>query len=273
MDPAKGVARDSSPALRRLGTYTGVIRELGFVGLNVALWPLGLVDEAARLGTSRLRRRPKPSPRPSSLADPSSDEAQVPIILVHGYFHNRSGLLLTKRALEKHGFCDVSIFSYNPLRKGIPSLADGLRKKVEATLARTGATKIHLVGHSLGGLIARYYVEQLEGKENVHTLISLGTPHHGTMMAFLGRSATSRQMRPGSEFLALMDEAPKPPEVRYFCYYSNLDTLVVPSRSATLPNGNGCRVTNIQVDDLGHLSLLINSELIDSIAANLSDLD
>jgi pimeloyl-ACP methyl ester carboxylesterase len=272
VDPTEVPARDEMLALRRLGTYVGIIREVGFVGLNVALWPLGLVDEAARIGSSRVRRRYR-NQQPRPLANPSEAAAEVPIILVHGYFHNRSGLLLTQRALRKHGFQNVAIFSYNPLRKGIPSLADGLRRKVEATLERTGADKVHIVGHSLGGLIARYYVEHLEGKDKVHTLVSLGTPHHGTMMAFLGRSASSRQMRPGSEFLNLMAEGPKPPEVRYLCYYSNLDSLVVPSRSATLPNGDGCRVTNIIVNDLGHLSLLINSELIDSVAENLSNLD
>ena len=56
-----------------------------------------------------------------------------------------------------------------------------------------------LIGHSLGGLIARYYVQCLGGDERVHTLVTLGTPHGGTATAYLRARPAGRQLRPGSD--------------------------------------------------------------------------
>ena len=46
-------------------------------------------------------------------------------------------------------------------------------------MAETGFERIHVIGHSLGGLIARYYVTRLGGDARVHTLVTLGTPARG----------------------------------------------------------------------------------------------
>ncbi len=43
--------------------------------------------------------------------------------------------------------------------------------------------RIVLIAHSMGGLISRYYLECLEGWKNTRTLITLGTPHLGSMNA------------------------------------------------------------------------------------------
>ena len=51
--------------------------------------------------------------------------------------------------------------------------------EVERIVAETGFERIHIIGHSLGGLIARYYVTRLGGDARVHTLVTLGTPHDG----------------------------------------------------------------------------------------------
>ena len=48
---------------------------------------------------------------------------------------------------------------------------------------RRGYERIHVIGHSLGGLITRYYVQRLGGDSRVHTLVTLGTPHQGTQLA------------------------------------------------------------------------------------------
>lgn len=238
---------------------------------NMALWPVGLADEAVRAGASKVGI--KIGYEPKRVTRPSQDAADIPILLIHGYFHNRSGLMVMRRALRRHGFTSVHSFSYNPLGKGIPELAACVERRVEQILIETGARKIHLIGHSLGGLLGRYFIEQMGGADRVHSLITLGTPHNGTLIAYAGRSSAARQMRPGSQLMSAMARATRSKRVRYFSYYSNLDALVVPARSAILQNGSGARVHNVLVRDLGHMSLLISPELIDSIAANLSDLN
>ena len=253
-------------ALRRADTYRGVAREIGWAAFNLAVWPIGLADEAIRSGVRRI-----PSWRPKVATEPSGVAAEIPIILIHGYFHNRSGLMVMSRALKRHGFKNLHAFNYNPLRRGIPEIAESVGRRVEQVLEQTGAPKVHLVGHSLGGLLARWYVEQMGGQSKVHSVVTLGTPHNGTLLAHAGRSPVSRQMRPGSDLLKKLAEKPLPKSVRYLSYYSNLDVLIKPSRSACLRNGNCDNVRNILVHDMGHLSLLISPELIESIAGNLSE--
>lgn len=250
----------------RAPTYRAFAKEIGWAFFNLAVWPFGLVDEAVHVGFTKLR-----PPKKIAKSKPSNDAAEIPIILIHGYFHNRSGLMVMRRALRRHGFRDVETFGYNPLRKGIPELAESLTLQVKRVLQQSGSKKVHLIGHSLGGLIARWYVEQAGGSSKVHTVVTLGTPHSGTFLAHAGRSPVSRQMRRGSEVLRQLAEKPLPKSVRYFSYYSELDVLVKPSRSACLENGGGQNVRNILVHDLGHLSLLISPELIESIAGNLSE--
>lgn len=284
-----------NPVLRRLRSYRGAALEVGWMAVNMAVWPVALVDEAVRSGARRvrirlpaeqLRLKIRPArdssdsggsqllPRVSRTGRPllpPRPPGEVPILLVHGYFHNRSGLLIMERALRKHGFKQIQCFTYNPLRKDVGQLAVMLKERVEALVSKTGSQKIHLIGHSLGGLVCRYYIEQLGGGCRVHTVVTIGTPHEGTVLANRGRSAAARQMRPSSELVAQMKACRKPKSVRYLSYYSNLDA-VVPVGSAVLSNGNGSRVKNILVHDLGHMSLLTSPRLLASIATHLSEL-
>lgn len=235
--------------------------------MNVAVWPLALVDEAVRGGARRVRRRKSPVP---SSAKPTTDAALVPIVLVHGYFHNSSGLLYMQRSLRRQGFKHVHVFSYNPLRKSISDMAECLADRVEHVRQSTGSRKIHLVGHSLGGLICRYYIEQMGGHRAVHTMVAVGTPHSGTYLAYAGRSQAARQMRPDSEFIGNMKTTARPKTVRYISYYSNLDAVV--AADSAILNGRGPKARNILVHDRGHLSLLISPELISSVGEYLSDI-
>ncbi|CAM5527705.1 hypothetical protein SMICM304S_05241 [Streptomyces microflavus] len=76
-------------------------------------------------------------------------------------------------------------------------------------LPRTRQREVDIVGHSLGGLIARYYVQRLGGDRRVRTLVTLGTPHGGTAVApGAGIHPIVRQMRGGS---ALMRNCASPP--------------------------------------------------------------
>jgi len=263
--------RAGNPVLRRLRSYKGAAQEVGWMAVNLAVWPVALVDEAVRSGARRVRIRPPAIAQPRPKIRPTRDAAEVPILLVHGYFHNRSGLVIMERALRKHGFKNVQCFTYNPVRKDVGQLAAILKARVDDLVSKTGSQKIHLIGHSLGGLICRYYVEQLGGGCNVHTLVAIGTPHEGTVLAYGGRSAASRQMRPSSELVAQMKACRKPKSVRYLSYYSDLDAIV-PAGSGVLSNGHGSRVKNILVHDLGHMSLMTSPRLLASIATHLSEL-
>lgn len=256
--------------MRRPRTYPGYLKEAMLFGVNAAIYPVGLmsdalkVEDAVRLGDSY-------SPQlPLRYLDPEA--AATPIVLLHGYFHNRSGFLVMKRALRRFGFAHVDTMNYNVIGHDIPELAAQLASHVDRVLERTGAHRVHLVGHSLGGLVARYYVQSLGGDEKVHTCITLGSPHKGTHAAWIGRGRAARQLRPGSAFIRQLARGVKPVQTRFVCYYSNLDGLVLPPGNAKLTEPK-LRAHNILVKDLGHLSLLISRPLIRSIAETLATLD
>jgi pimeloyl-ACP methyl ester carboxylesterase len=85
-------------------------------------------------------------------------------------------------------------------RKRIEDAAAVLDTLVEKALAATGgACEINIIAHSMGGLIARYYLES--GQFNVHpgfravrSLITLGTPHRGAPLALTAAMGMEKQL-------------------------------------------------------------------------------
>ena len=105
---------------------------------------------------------------------------------------------------------------------------------IDRLSVESGYERIHVIGHSLGGLIARYYVQRLGGDQRVHSLITLGTPHSGTLLARAGQALPLvRQLAPGSELLNELAE-PATCSTRFVAFYSDLDHVVVPSRNARI---------------------------------------
>ncbi len=267
---ADSVRRTLGRALRRPGTYPAAARELLLAGVNVALYPAGLLGRDVKRNSLRASARGKFS-QDFCLNYLDPEAAATPIILLHGYFHNRSAFVMMRRALRRSGFAHVETWNYNVIGNGVDELAKDLGRHIDAVLERTGSAKVHLVGHSLGGLIARSYIQEHGGDETVHTCITLGTPHAGTYTALIGRGAAARQLRPGSDLLLRLKATARPLPVRFVSYYSNLDALIVPASSAKLDEP-ALRATNVLMKDLGHMSMLISSQLIHSIAVALSGL-
>ena len=265
-----GVRKVVQRAMLRPRTYPGFAREILMTSLNVALYPAGLISDALKVEDAvRLGDR-YTSQVPLQYLDPGA--ASTPIILLHGYFHNRSAFVIMRRSLKKFGFRSVDTMNYNVIGHDVQELAYQLSAHVDEILEQTGGTHVHLIGHSLGGLVARYYIQKLGGHEKVHTCVTLGTPHRGTHAAWVGRGKTARQLRPGSLLLRQLARSSRAMPVRFISFYSNLDSLVLPASNAKITEPS-LRARNIFVKDLGHLSLLISRPLIRSIAEILASPD
>ena len=90
---------------------------------------------------------------------------------------NRSIFTVLRRGLRRRGFRRVLALNYSPLTSDVRlAAAERWRPGSSSICAETGFERIHVIGHSMGGLIARYYVQRLGGDERVHTLVTLGTP-------------------------------------------------------------------------------------------------
>jgi pimeloyl-ACP methyl ester carboxylesterase len=198
--------------------------------------------------------------------------AGTPIILVHGLVDNSSIFVALRRSLRRRGFGRVITLDYSPLSQDVRQVARRLGQLVERTCEETGYEKVHVVGHSLGGLVARYYVQRLGGDARVHTLCTLGSPHSGTWSARLLPSRLVKQLRPGSDVLEEL-AAPAPGvQTRFVAFWSDLDELIVPKRAATLDHPD-LHARNVLLRGVGHMSLPINSRVVREIAALLAHLD
>ena len=238
------------------------MREVLWSGAHMLAYPTGLL-EAAELSFERVLR---PAPGEIRLRALDAELATTPIVLVHGFGHNRSAFIVMRRALRRFGFSNITTFNYGVL-DGVDELAEELGAHVEATCWVLGAQRVHLVGHSLGGLIARTYVQR-GGAHRVDACITLGSPHEGSIPAIYGRGRIAEQLRPHSEFLTKLNAEPQPGGVRFVALYSNLDGFVVPASSAKLAFP-GWRATNILVRDVGHLSLPSSRRCIRAVLETL----
>ena len=89
------------------------------------------------------------------------------IILIHGIIDNHTVFAFLRRALNRRGFGRVITLNYSPLSDDIPRVARRLKSLVEKVRRETGYERVHVIGHSMGGLIARYYVQRLGGVREV----------------------------------------------------------------------------------------------------------
>ncbi len=106
--------------------------------------------------------------------DPSSPHP-TPVVLVHGFLGDPTNFLVLRRYLALRGVRNFTAFSYAP-RIDYPRLACRLGELVDAICEATGATEVDVVGHSLGGLVARFLVG-MPGPSRVRRLVTLGAPY------------------------------------------------------------------------------------------------
>jgi pimeloyl-ACP methyl ester carboxylesterase len=157
---------------------------------------------------------------------------------------------------------------YEELRR----MAERLSAHVEGICADTGFERIHVIGHSMGGLIARYYVQCLGGDERVHTLVTLGSPHSGTATAYLVPHRLGRQLRPGSDVVTEL-AAPAPDcRTRFLAVWSDLDQMIVPKANARIDHAD-LIAHNVHLRGVGHMSLPIHRRAVHVISMTLAQLD
>jgi len=262
-DVVRGTAHGTSDVLggaaRALLTPAGMAGaavEVAWAGTHLALYPFGLFGGPGSYQGHGYNVQELP-PMQRGLVIGDVEAAGTPILMVHGMIDNRSIFTLLRRGLRRRGFGRVVSINYSPLTADVRVAAAWLAQEVESLVVETGYERVHVIGHSLGGLIARYYVTRLGGDERVHTLVTLGTPHGGTFNAYALPSNLCRQLRPGS---ALMRELSAPVagcRTRFVSYWSDLDQMIFPQRNAKMKHPD-LAVRNIGVHGTGHMSLPIH---------------
>jgi pimeloyl-ACP methyl ester carboxylesterase len=246
---------------------TGGLTELAWVGAHVVMYPLG-----TRMAALRPDPRNRPGVQPPTVralfaADPLA--ARIPVVLVHGLVDNRSVFSVMQRSLRRRGFAHVCTWNYSPLLADVARGSAALGAHIERVCEQTGHDRVHLVGHSLGGLIARYHVQRQGGDRRVESLVTLGTPHRGSVWAHVVPTPLVRQLRPGSPVLEELAEPVGHCRTRVTAIYSDLDQIVVPTASGRCDHPD-LRARNVLFRGIGHLSLPRHGGVVDEVAATLA---
>jgi len=175
-----------------------------------------------------------------------------PILFVHGW--NSSGSVWTTMIgrFQSDGFPADRLYnwSYNTAQSNATT-AQQLSAKVDEIMQITGAPKVDLVTHSMGGLSARYYTKYLGGAAKVDAWVSLAGPNHGTNSAALCLQTSCREMLPNSDFLRALNRKDETPGVpRYATWWSPCDEVINPQTSTSLKGASNSQTVCMRHSDL-----------------------
>lgn len=189
---------------------------------------------------------------------------QIPILLIHGYLHNRGVFIPLKARLLKDKIPNIFSISMKPTFASIRDLAGKVKEKVEEIVSLTGCEKINMVTHSMGGLVAMYYIKELGGCSRVNLCITLACPHKGTKIARIALGRNGREMRLESDFLNELNGEEKEYNKKIISLWSDIDNIIVPSDGAVLDGAK-----NIKIENLGHVAFLFSPRVYKIIKENL----
>lgn len=269
-EAARGALGGVVRAVFRPETVRGALREAAWIGAHLVLYPTGLGRE--RVFDEDVHSLESLSPARRGLVIGDVEAAGTPILLIHGLVGNRAIFTLLRRSLHRRGFGKVRTYCYGLSTADVRSAAANFAEAVEQLCAQTGYERVHVIGHSLGGLVARYYVQCLGGDQRVHTLVTMGTPHSGTLAAHLAPMKITRQLRPNSELIGELN-APAPGlKTRIVAMYSDIDALVIPAAAGQLKHPD-IRTRNVLIRGVGHMSFPIDNRVVREVATTLSHLD
>ena len=196
--------------------------------------------------------------------DPAPAPCTRPVILVHGVLVNDGVWLGFRRQLVSHGIGGMYTVNYGPPHADIERYVGQLAVKIDAVCAATGAQRVALVGHSMGGLVARAYLRRY-GAARIERIITIGAPHHGSVLAWTFPGRCLAQMRPGNEWLEELNRGESnPPPVPITSLWSRHDSMVAPQASCELASAE-----NVAMKGIGHNALLSDRRVMEFVAREL----
>jgi triacylglycerol lipase len=254
-------------ALAALAGAGGLAREAGWIAAHLVTYPVGALPGSAARTQRRRGNGRDASQRGLLRLDPGV--ATRPILLVHGIVDNHSIFTRLDHVLRARGFATVAAHDYGLLTADVAQAAAALGETIWVLARATGHDRVHVVGHSLGGLLARWFVQKQGGDALVDTLVTLGTPHGGTELARLAPLVPvlpmARQLNPTSRVVRGLAEPAPGCRTRFVAFASDIDHLVVPARNARIEHPD-LDATNVDVHGVGHLSMPNHRRLAYEIA-------
>ena len=198
---------------------------------------------------------------------PAPPDADVPVLMVPGWFKTGAAFAGLRGRMLNTGWPedDVAAITFADRTGSNHEHAREIAAAVDDLLARTGAARVDIIAHSMGGLAARLYLRDHPGK--VRRVVFLATPHRGTYTAYLAFGRGRAEMLPGSAFLDSLNAAPPvPPGVEAMTVRTLVDAHIIPAASATLPG-----VRDVVVCCPAHQAISRNLDVFRAVVAFLRE--
>ncbi|BAJ00370.1 esterase/lipase family protein [Shewanella violacea] len=189
------------------------------------------------------------------------------LVLVHGIFNTGSVMTWMRKQFESQGFeCFTPTLKPFDGRYGVEYAAKSLKSQIEHEYGEN--QNIVIIGFSMGGIVARYYLQNLDGYARTSHLFTISSPHAGSYMAYLPYpSKAMKQLRPDSELLQSLDEsADRLNGLKLYSYRTSIDCTIVPSTSSHWELAE-----NKKFFVALHLSMVFSSQLTNEILARLNE--
>ena len=183
------------------------------------------------------------------------DDGQHPVVFVHGLGGHRGNFGIIRAWFAIQGRRRTYAVHF-PKGADLDTMARQLAAylgEVVRVNRLDDLAKIDLVAHSMGGLISRLALLEPAVARRVGTLVTLGTPHHGTHAARYASTNQTLQLRPGSPVLARLEaQEPWRGPPRLVCFWSDADMMMLPAETARVEGAE-----NIEVAGTSHLAWLL----------------
>lgn len=185
---------------------------------------------------------------------PVADAQRPAVLFIHGYMCNRAVWRPWLLGGELPRRWNCATVNLEPPYGSVDDYAEGIAQAVARLRAATGAARVTLVCHSMGGLAARAYLRN-RGHDAVARVVTIDTPHHGTLFARLGRGVNARQMRRACEYVTNLGRSAEP--VDFVCFASQHDNLIVPRDAQVLAFAEA-----IWFERIGHLAMTASDAVL-----------
>lgn len=172
------------------------------------------------------------------------------VVLVHGFFASAGVFRPMRKHLEQNAGARVATFTHLP-GAGVRRIALSLARVIDRI---PHDARIHIIGHSLGGIVARWYVQELGGYARVAQTISLASPFGGTPAATRFPWLVGADLLPSSPVLETLRSRARV-DVPHTSIIGTHDRLV-PAKSGTFVHGEV-----VLLHGRGHNTLLFDTEV------------
>jgi len=175
---------------------------------------------------------------------PPPAHVDVPVLLVPGWLDSERDLAALRIRLMAAGWDETGVvaMTFRDPTGSNRDHAEEISTAVDALRRKTGASRVDIVAHSMGGLATRLYLRETSGAA-VRRVVFIATPHRGTYMAYLAFGEGRGEMQPESEFLQALNDGPSVPAgIEAMTIRSRLDAVILPQESAVLPDAENREV-------------------------------